>query len=170
MGHISERVSHLPPLFGMAGYAIPEIEVFFHWPNFDPPQVPEPDLGFDLVCEERQVERRGTEITVLAKQGDQRVGECKMSSLSGDSWRPQFADWCACDDLCVSEPLQGKGLGKYLLARGLTEMRRAGCRHALINTDWDNYRAYLFYTNFGYRFLDRTFGFRKELGDERSPA
>lgn len=42
-------------------------------------------------------------------------------------------------------------------------MRRAGCRHALISTDWNNYRAYLFYTNFGFRFLDRTFGFRKEL-------
>jgi hypothetical protein len=33
----------------------------------------------------------------------------------------------------------------------------------MISTDWDNYRAYLFYTNFGFKFLDRTFSFRKDL-------
>ena len=36
-------------------------------------------------------------------------------------------------------------------------------RHALIDTDWGNWRACLFYTNLGFSFLDRTFGFRKEM-------
>ena len=168
-GHISERVSHLPPLFGVAGYAIPESEVFFHWPDFQPPEVSRPDLKFDLTCEERAT--GAPEVTVQAKQGERQVGECKMVSLRGDRWRPQFADWCVCDNLSVDEPLQRKGLGKYLLAKGLAEMWRAGCRHAMISTDWNNYRAYLFYTNFGYSFLDRTLSFQKALepAEEASP-
>jgi len=162
-GHISERISHLPPLFGMAGYAIPESEVLFHWPDFQPPQVRPPDLEFAVACNERQTDTSRTAVTVRAMQGERQVGECNMTSLRGDQWLPQYADWCVSGELVVSEEFQGKGLGKYLLARNLAEMRRAGCRHALISTDWNNYRAYLFYTNFGFRFLDRTFGFRKEL-------
>ena len=81
--------------------------------------------------------------------------------MSGDSWLPQFADWCICDNLYVGDALQGKGLGKSLLARGLAEMQQAGARHVMIDTDWNNWRASVFYTNFGFRFLDRTFGFGK---------
>ena len=44
-----------------------------------------------------------------------------------------------------------------------TPMRKAGFRHAGISTDWDNYRAQLFYTNFGYRLRDRTFAFERDL-------
>ena len=168
--HISERISHVPPLFWRAGYTAPESEVFFEWPDFDPPHVERPDIGVEVACHEAQARPRVTEIRVLAKQGDREVGECRMSSLSGDAWRPQLADWCVCDYLYVSEELQGKGLGKYLLATGLAEMRAAGSRHAMISTDWNNYRAYLFYTNFGYRFCDRTFGFRKAIGGESSAA
>ncbi|HUU54157.1 MAG TPA: GNAT family N-acetyltransferase, partial [Armatimonadota bacterium] len=62
---------------------------------------------------------------------------------------------------------QGKGLGKHMLARGLRAARDRGLRHAMISTDWNNHRAYLFYTNFGYGFLDRTFSFRKELKEAR---
>ena len=164
LGHISQRVSHLPPLLGMAGYEVPESEVFFHWREFEPPAVSEPDVEFELVCEEGVPTTHGPALAVRAKQGARQVGECKMTRMSGDPWLPQFADWCICDNLYVEDPLQGKRLGKYLLARGLAEMRKAGARHALIDTEWDNWRAYLFYTNFGFEFLDRTFGFRKKLG------
>jgi GNAT superfamily N-acetyltransferase len=164
MGHISERISHLPPLLAMAGYAIPESEVFFHWPSFEPPQVSGPDLPFELTSEQAQVAASQLEVKVHARQGERQVGECKMLSLRGDPWRPQLADWCICTNLYVDEPLRRRGLGRYLLAAGLAEMRRAGCRHAMISTDWDNYPACLLYTNVGYRFLDRTFGFSKSLG------
>ena len=163
-GHISDRISHVPPLFGMAGYAVPESEVLFHWLDYQPPEVPRPDVEFELACEAKQTDQRGLAVTIRAMQGDRQVGECNMSSLRGDPWRPQFADWCVSGELLVAEAMQGRGLGKYLHARGLAEMRRDGCRHAMISTDWNNYRAYLFYTNFGYSFLDRTSGFGRDLG------
>ena len=34
LGNISEQISHVPPLFGMAGYGVPECEVFFEWRDF----------------------------------------------------------------------------------------------------------------------------------------
>lgn len=164
-GHISECISHLPPLLGMAGYENHQTEVFFHWPDFTPPEASLPSLGVEVVGE-----RTRTQAKLIVRQGEQQVGECRMTWMVDDPWHPQFADWCDCDYLGLDEPFQGKGLGRYLLARGLTEMRAAGARHARINTDWNNYRAYLFYTNLGYRFLDRTFGFQKELGNGPSSA
>ena len=164
-GHISERISHLPPFFWIAGYENHETEVFFEWRDFVVPEVPLPDVGVEVVCE-----RTRTQAKLIVRQGEQQVGECRMTWMVDDPWHPQFADWCDCDYLGLDEPFQGKGLGRYLLARGLTEMRAAGARHARINTDWNNYRAYLFYTNLGYRFLDRTFGFQKELGNGPSSA
>jgi GNAT superfamily N-acetyltransferase len=162
LGHISERVSHVLPLLWTSGYESDECEVFFDWPDFVPPPVPEPDLAFTLAREEtRATPPRG--ITVRAMQGDEEVGHCIMSLFTGDPYRPQFDGWCICDHLMVDEPQRRRGLGKYLLAAALTAMREAGARHAMIDTGSDNYRAYLLYTNFGYRFLDRTFGPRKTL-------
>jgi GNAT superfamily N-acetyltransferase len=162
MGNISERISHLPPLFGMAGYEVAECEVFFEWRDFEPPEVSAPEV--ELVCKTAPTQASGSKVSVAAMQGEEQVGEFSMVSLREDRWRPQLADWCTAGLLRVADRLQGRGIGKCLLARGLAEMREAGCRHAMISTDWDNWRAYLFYTNFGFTFLDRTFGFQKKLG------
>lgn len=162
--HISERISHLPPLFGMAGYAVCESEVFFSWENFEPPDVPAPGLGVELVPEWRdQVDTFGEGLIVYPRRGGKNLGECKIVLLGSDRRRPELKGWCFCIHLYLDEPLQGKGLGKHLLARGLVEMHARGLRHAMISTDWNNHRAYLFYTNFGFGFVDRTFAFRKEL-------
>ena len=170
LGNISERISHVPPLFGMAGYEVPECEVFFEWWGFEPPEVSAPEVEVEFVCKQAQTEASGFKVSVAAMQGEKQVGEFSMVSLREDRWRPQFTDWCTAGLLRVADRLQGRGIGKCLMARGLAEMRKAGARHAMISTDWNNYRAYLFYTNFGFEFLDRTFGFRKELGGTRCGA
>jgi GNAT superfamily N-acetyltransferase len=100
---------------------------------------------------------------------EQQIGICEMS-LIPTRWRPQFAGWCECDLLLIADEWQGRGLGKYLLAEGLRQMRARGARHAMVNTDWDNYRAALFYSNFGYSFCDRTFAFGKDLREEHRDA
>ena len=56
-----------------------------------------------------------------------------------------------------------QGLGRYLLQRALREMHGAGYRHAAISTHWRNYRAFLFYSNYGYRVVDWTYGLRREI-------
>ncbi len=170
-GHVSELMGHVPPLFGMAGYSVEESELFFAWEDFEAPVVPKPDVDVEIVTEWReQVESFGEGMVVLPKRGGKDVGECKIVRLGSDEWRPALRDWCFCTSLDVEESLQGRGLGKHLLALGLREARDRGLRHAMISTDWNNHRAYLFYTNFGYRFLDRTFSFRKELSGARGGA
>ena len=57
---------------------------------------------------------------------------------------------------------QGRGWGRYLLTRTLWEARRLGYRHTAISTCKRNYRAQLFYTNYGYRVTDTVYGFIKE--------
>ncbi|MCJ7751721.1 MAG: GNAT family N-acetyltransferase [Armatimonadetes bacterium] len=163
LGNISEQISHVPPLFGMAGYEVPECEVFFEWRDFEPPAVSAPGADVELVCKPAETQVPGVKVSVVAMQEQQQVGEFSMEWLREDPWHPQLADWCTAGLLRVADHLQGKGIGKWLLARGLAEMRKAGARHAMISTDWNNYRAYLFYTNFGFRFLDRTFGFSKDF-------
>lgn len=165
-GHLSERICHLPPLLGLAGYRVEESEVFFAWQDFEPPTVTRPPVEFDLSSDWHEEGPMGPGVTVKATQAGSEIGHSTMNWLGYGSWRPELQHWCFCDHLFVEEPFRGQGLGKYLLAQSLREMRNLGCRHAIISTDWDNYRAALCYTNFGYRFLDRTFAFRKELGGE----
>lgn len=55
-------------------------------------------------------------------------------------------------------------MGKHLLQRGLNEMRLIGYRDACITTAWDNSRALVLYTHFGFQVVDWTYGLRKELG------
>ena len=43
------------------------------------------------------------------------------------------------------------------------ELHGIGYRHAAISTDLRNYRAALFYGNYGYRVVDYTYGWNKEL-------
>jgi GNAT superfamily N-acetyltransferase len=163
-GHISERISHLPPLFGMAGYGVSDSEVFFAWEDFQAPEVDRPNLPVEVVGGwQEAVASFGPGVALRLVQGERRVGECDVVALGSDDWRPALKDWCFCTSLDIDGAFQGKGLGKHLLARGLREARRHGLRHAMISTDWDNHRACLFYTNFGYGFLDRTFAFRKEI-------
>ncbi len=162
-GHLSERICHLPPLFGMAGYRVEESEVFFEWPDFEAPSVARPPIEFEVSSDWHEESPMGPGVTVRAMQVGCEMGHSTMNWLGYGSWRPELQQWCFCDHLFVEEPFRGQGLGKYLLAQSLQEMRNVGCRHAIISTDHDNHRAALCYTNVGYRFLDRTFSFRKEL-------
>ena len=77
-----------------------------------------------------------------------------------------FLDWfdmAFCDLLDVTVDFQGKSLGLHLLLRGLLEARDRGCQHSAISTAYDNDRAFLFYSNHGYRVVDWTYEFTKTL-------
>lgn len=67
-----------------------------------------------------------------------------------------FTKW-----LGVEEEYQGKGLGRYLLQRTLNEMYKVGYRNAFISTNVINYRAQLFYSNFGYKVTDTAYALVK---------
>lgn len=169
--HLSDQIAHVRALLAYAGYDPFESELLFDWLDFEPPAVPRPGLDFEPRLEWGESLRIGAKLlkpklVVRAMRGEQTIGHCEMAGWTSAPNQPSEPRWTFCSDLMVSEPVQGRGLGKFLLATGLAEMRQAACRHAGISTDWDNHRAALFYANFGYRFCDRTFMFRKEVGGE----
>ena len=51
----------------------------------------------------------------------------------------------------VNETERGRGFGRYLMKRALYEMQRAGCQHAILGTERDNYIAISLYASLGYR-------------------
>ncbi|UCH36481.1 MAG: GNAT family N-acetyltransferase [Armatimonadota bacterium] len=166
--HLSERISHVHALFGLREYTVHWSELLFEWRDFTPPAAVRPDLDFELRIEPLENITIGhkvmaTGLAVRALRGTQEVGVCGMARAGEDFPRTNASDWCFCYELHVEESLRGHGLGKFLLATGLGEMKSLGCPHAAISTDWDNYRAALFYANVGYRLIDRTFSFRKEM-------
>jgi GNAT superfamily N-acetyltransferase len=166
--HLSDRIGHVHPLFGMNGYRVLWSELLFDWPRFQPLAVVRPDLDFELRVEPMEnlvvgPKTMRTGVAARAFREGAEVGHCEIARPGEDFPRPHATDWCFCYALNIAEPWRGRGLGRFLLATGLAEIRKAGCKHAAISTDWDNYRAALFYANFGYRLIDRTFAFRKEL-------
>jgi GNAT superfamily N-acetyltransferase len=66
----------------------------------------------------------------------------------------------------VEEAFQGRGLGRSLLQRALAAGREVGYRHACISTDWRNYRAFVFYSNYGYQVADWTYIYARSLASE----
>lgn len=158
--HLSEHIAHVRALFGMNGFAEDAAELYLRWPDFTPPEPVKPSLACTLEFEQSEGPY-GPRLRIRAVQAGRELGGCTMDR--GHWSAPDAEDWCFCDGLGVREEFQGKRVGLYLLATGLQEMRRAGCRHAAITTGWTNYRAALMYTNLGFRHADRTVSFRKEL-------
>ena len=92
------------------------------------------------------------------------MGERGGRSHSGEISDAEAAqDWLFVIWLWVKDDLQGQGLGRHLLQRNLQEMHGVGYRHAAISTDWENHRAFLFYSNYGFHQADWTFCYRREL-------
>ena len=102
--------------------------------------------------------------TVTAYCNDLReVGVCESVSGGEFSSHPDAQDWLHTIGLDIEDPYQGQGIGRYLLQYSLQEMHKVGYRHATISTDWENYRAFLFYSNCGYRAVDWTYELEKHF-------
>ncbi|MCH8292218.1 GNAT family N-acetyltransferase [Candidatus Poribacteria bacterium] len=66
---------------------------------------------------------------------------CRCISCGEFSSAPDAQDWLSVSWLWGDETIRRRGLGRYLLQRGLKEMHNAGYRHAYITTGWDSYCA-----------------------------
>ncbi len=161
---VSDRLDHIQALLLFNGYGDDGGEVFLDWPNMDP-TFPEAVTGLDFHVNVEQTPSQGKlpNITLKADLDGQTIGTCVFLSASAFSQRSEVQEWAFCDWLNVTEPLQGRGLGRYLLGRALVEARNSGFRHAGISTAWDNHRALLFYSNHGFRAVDWTRRFRRDL-------
>jgi GNAT superfamily N-acetyltransferase len=161
--HLSDSLGHVAALLGLFGYEKVGGEVYLDWRDFAV-TAPGPD-AFDVryTVEYPQGAGRRPGVTVRAWRGEEQAGVC-VNECVGDYAPPRAAqDWLFTEWLGVENDYQGRGLGRSLLRRALAAAREVGYRHASISTDWRNFRAFTFYSNFGYRVRDWTYSYARTV-------
>jgi GNAT superfamily N-acetyltransferase len=161
--NLSVYIGHVHALLAFNGYEIVDGEIFMDWREFEPNS---PDAADDFIEYTLEYPEGGgilPGVSLHAFRDGEKLGECANISCAHETRAESAQDWVFTTWLGVEEPHQGHGLGKRLLLRALAEARRIGYRHAAISTDLVNHRAFLFYANCGYRVVDRTHAFQKDL-------
>jgi len=161
--YLSEHLDQVHAILGFNGYRPVIGEVFLDWVNYDPVTPTSADVTVDISLRWRKGGGKRPGLVVLAYQGGREVGVCESVSCGDFSRADEAQDWLFTTWLGVAEQFQGRKLGLHLLQRTLREMHAIGYRHAAISTDWQNFRAFLFYSNYGYRVVDWTYALGREL-------
>ena len=133
------------------------------WTGFEP-RAPEPvDAAIQVTSEEQAGPGRRPGLKLLARMGEDQVGECILIPSGNGQGPPAWEDRLFVYWLGIEDAWQGKRLGVHLLQRGLNDAHKLGYRRAGINTNWTNHRAFAFYTNFGFSVLDWTYDWHRTL-------
>ncbi len=162
--YLSDALDHVQGLLGYNGYRRSDGEVFLDWENYEVPPMKAP-IPITLNVEWQHGRGQRPNIHLEAHLDDKKVGECDSLSCGEFSNHPDAQDWLHTVWLGIEDDFQGQGLGKYLLQYTLQEMRKVGYKHAAISTNWENYRAFLFYSNYGYRVVDWTYEYEKVFSE-----
>ena len=162
--YLSDALDQVQALLGFNGYHRSAGEVFLDWENYAVTPMPS-SLPVTLSVNWEQGRGEHPNCTVKAHRDGEQVGICE--SLCGGEFSSHLdaQDWLHTVWLDIEDEFQGQGLGRYLLQYELQEMHKVGYRHAAISTAWDNHRAFLFYSNCGYRVVDWTYGYEKVLSE-----
>ena len=163
-GELSDRCPHILALLGANKYKVARGEIFLESRDYrvDPPA----PLDKDTAIEIKRTEEFGScrpGVAVIATRGADLVGECITHSHGKWGSSTESNETLVVGPLDVEEGYQGDGWGRYLLSTAMAEGSKLGYRHAVISTDWHNYRAQLFYTNYGYTALDTGYAFTKGI-------
>lgn len=159
--YLSDALDHVQGLLGYNGYHRSAGEVFLDWENYSVTPIPA-SLPVTLSVKWQDGRGQFPNCTVLAHQNGEQVGICESLCGGEFSSDTEAQAWLHTVWLGIEDDFQGQGLGRYLLQYGLQEMHKVGYRHAAISTAWDNHRAFLFYSNCGYRTVDWTYEFVKD--------
>ena len=159
--YLSDALDHVQGLLGYNGYHRSAGEVFLDWEDYSVTLIPS-SLPVTLSVNWKDGRGRFPNCTVLAHQNGEQVGICESICGGEFSSDTEAQAWLHTVWLGIEDDFQGQGLGRYLLQYGLQEMHKVGYRHAAISTAWDNHRAFLFYSNCGYRTVDWTYEFVKD--------
>lgn len=159
---LSNYLDHIQSLLAYNGYKSGNGWASLNWENFNAnPVLPDQSVKLTVCWKDGKGERANC--TVNAQKGKEDVGACECVSAGEFSQHPKAQDWIYTGWLGVEEEFRGQGFGKYLLQYTLQEMQKVGYRHAILNTSRDNYRALLFYTNLGYKIVDWTYEYTKDV-------
>ena len=162
--YLSDALDQVQGLLGFNGYHRSAGEVFLDWEDYSVMPVPS-SLPVTLSTEWKDGRGQLPNCTVHAHQNDEAVGICESVCGGEFSSHSDAQNWLHTVWLGVEDEFQGQGLGRYLLQYALQEMKKIGYRHAAISTAWDNHRAFLFYSNCGYRTVDWTYEFVRDLSE-----
>ncbi len=160
--YLSDALGQAQALLAFNGYQRHEGEVFLGWEHYDITLTPPPQ-SVEIAVEWKSGNGERPNCKVQAFHDGEKIGVCECLSGGEFSRHPDAQNWFHTVWLGIEDNFQGQGLGRYLLQYTLHEMRKVGYRHAAISTDWKNHRAFLFYSNFGYRVSDWSYGFSKTL-------
>jgi len=161
--YLSTHLGHIDALLRLNTYRRTAGEVFLQQIDFDPPEPIEIDLDVRIAVQREEGSNPRQNVRVMAYLGDTRVAECFAHGIADYTDDETAKDWFIVAWLGVDESLRGKSLGKLLLERTMSEMHRAGYRHAVISSAANNHLAFLFYCNQGFEVADWTFGWSKIL-------
>lgn len=159
---LSCTLDHVEALLGYNGYSSVACQVFLDWDNYSVSPTPS-SLQVTLSVDWKEGNGERQNCTVRAHHNGEKVGACESVCGGEFSSHPDAQDWVYTEWLGVNYEYQGKGLGKYLLQYSLQEMRKVGYRHASLSAECNNYRAILLYTNCGYRVVDWTNEYFKDV-------
>ena len=158
--NLSGALGHVHALLGINGYGRCGGEVFLDWENYTVTPAPS-ILPVTLSIDWEQGRGERPNCNVRAYQDDKIVGECDSVSGGQFSSHADAQNWLHTVWLGIENEFQGQGLGRYLLQYALQEMHKVGYQHAVISSGIDNHRAFLFYSNCGYRVVDWTYEYEK---------
>ena len=161
--YLSDRLDHVSALLQFNGYRPTQGEVFLNGLDYEAAELPQVDLDFDLRVTRSRKRGMRPGCHVRALRDGETIGECGIACGGDYSRHPDAQDYGFVDWLGVEQPYQHLGLGKLLLFRGRNEMLSSGYRHTAISTALHNNRAFLFYSNHGYRLVDWTYQLDKTL-------
>ena len=161
--YLSDRLDHVGALLALHGYERRRGEVFLSWWDMEIEEEPSPPDGMDVTIEHTRGLGRLPGVTVRARQDNEEIGTCECVSCGEYSSHETAQEWVFTTWLGVAEPFQGKRIGAFLLEYALYEAHAIGYRNAAISTAWNNPRALVFYSNFGYRLTDWTYGLARDL-------
>ena len=162
--YLSDALDQVQALLGFNGYRRCAGEVFLDWENYAVTPMPS-SLPVTLSVDWEQGRGEHPNCTVKAHRDGEQVGICESVCGGEFSSHTDAQDWLHTVWLGIEGEFQGQGLGRYLLQYALREMHKVGYRHAAISTNWENYRAFLFYSNYGYQVVDWTYGYEKVLSE-----
>lgn len=161
---ISDKMGHICALLNMNGYEKTGGEIFLNQPEYKVDEPILPNKKIEIVL--KQIPPKQSDLLsleVIALLDGKHLGECESVSSGEFCRNKKSQDWVFITGLGIVNKEQGKGLGRYLLQRNLWEMQKIGYKNTVISTDWKNYRAQLFYTNYGYKLVDTGYEFTKNL-------
>jgi len=159
---LSDQMEHIHALLGLNGYSRDDGVVFWERRSFQP-QVPVLLEEYGDITLEWSNSKGEPNLRLEANKNGEFLGMCDCHSFARYGSLTNEKGWCFVKWLGVEKVIRGKRLGVYILERTLEEMSKVGYEHVAIGTGYDNYRALSFYSNHGFRIVDWTYNFVKNI-------